>query len=514
MLFNSPFFILFFLPLTLLIYRVLQALQCPRAAVRSLIVCSFFFYAWWNPIYVILIAAGIAFNYWVCQKILYAPNKKTYLTLGVCANLGLLAYFKYTDFCIDSLNQFLGLDIPLLNIILPLGISFFIFQKIAFLIDAYRGEIKEVQFEQFTAFVIFFPQLIAGPIPKHNELFDEFHPDNLSKFDAEKFSMGLTAFGIGLFKKTVIADGVALYASPFFQAVEQGYIPTFIDSWSASISYTLQIYFDFSGYSDMAIGLALLFGYRLPLNFFSPYKASNIIDFWRRWHMTLSRFLRDYLYISLGGNRAGHSRQKFNLALTMLLGGLWHGANWTFVVWGLLHALFLCINHLWWELKAMLNWHDRFGWFGTALGRIVTFTCLIFTWVFFRAGSIPDAVHIASTMLGFHGITLNPTHVDMLGPIAKWIGAIPQRADFFWGLPQIGAIAGLMLWVWFAPNTYEYLNSKKAAFETYKLPTSTFRWPNWVYWKVNPLHFVIASAFMGMGAWYSIRGGEFLYFQF
>lgn len=514
MLFNSPFFILIFLPLLFGVYGLMQFFKFPKAALRTLILGSFLFYAWWNPVYVLLIIAGIVFNYFICVKILEDFNKKKFMIFGVSVNLGLLAFFKYTDFFIGTVNTTLGTQWPFLHIVLPLGISFFIFQKIAFLVDAYRGEVKSVDLQQFTAFVIFFPQLIAGPIPKHNELFDEFNPSNLPSFDSEKIAMGLSAFAIGLFKKTVIADGLALYAAPFFNAVAGGYNPTFVDCWASSLSYTLQLYFDFSGYSDMAIGLALLFGYRLPINFFSPYKATNIIDFWRRWHMTLSRFLRDYLYIGLGGNRLGESRQKINLVLTMLLGGLWHGASWTFVVWGLVHGLFLCLNHLWWEAKTALGWHQRFGLLGEWTGRILTFIALVFTWVLFRADSIHSAVHIISTMLGLHGLTLNASHVALLGPIAPLIGAVAQRSDFFWGVPQLAAIGGLTLWVWFAPNTYEYFNNPKFAFETYSLKSLIKRWPAWLYWKVSLPHFLLAAALIGCGAWYSVRGGEFLYFQF
>ncbi len=518
MLFNSPFFILFFLPITLGLYWAFRGTGRAKGAVNVLILASFFFYGWWDPRYLGLIGGGILFNYWVCRGILkaQAPTKKMLMIFGVVANLGLLAYFKYTDFFIQNCNGVFGTDYHLLHIILPLGISFFIFQKIAFLVDAYRGEFNEISLRQFTAFVIFFPQLIAGPIPKHNELFVQFKDEHIPPFDWECMALGITAFAIGLFKKTVVADGLALWASPFFKSMANGYVPTFIDSWAASISYTLQLYFDFSGYSDMAIGLALLFGYRLPVNFFSPYKAANIIDFWRRWHITLSRFLRDYLYISLGGNRKGVSRQKINLVLTMIIGGLWHGAAWTFVIWGMLHGLFLCLNHLWWELKEKLGISGRFGAFGLWMGRSITFLAIVISWVFFRADSTASAINILSTMFGFNGLTLNPSHVEALGPIAALIGAIPMRADFFWGVPQVLTLMGLLIFVWVAPNTYEYLNSAKTAILTYKdkaapMLTTT---PHWVCWKPSFVHTIIGSCIMGAGAWYAIRGGEFLYFQF
>ncbi len=521
MLFNSPFFILFFLPITLLFYWAFYSFGKTGAAVNSLILASFFFYGWWNPYYLILIISAILFNYFVCKAILTRNEskqnqKKFLLTLGVCSNLGLLIYFKYTDFLIEQSNRFLGSHLPLLHIVLPLGISFFIFQKIAFLVDAYRNEFQEISLKQFTAFVIFFPQLIAGPIPKHNELFVQFKEGEIPSFNWESMALGISSFAIGLFKKTVIADGLALWASPFFRAISEGYEPSFVDAWAGSVSYTFQLYFDFSGYSDMAIGLALLFGYRLPVNFFSPYKAANIIDFWRRWHITLSRFLKDYLYISLGGNRKGVSRQKINLILTMLIGGLWHGAGWTFILWGMLHGLYLCINHLWWELKDRFGISGKWGLGGIWIGRCITFFFIICAWVLFRADSAQSAVSIIATMLGFNGLTLNPSHIQALGPIAEWIGAVAKRSDFFWGLPQVSTLFGLLLFVWIAPNTYEYLNSNRLAIPTYKEKFKIFPEKNysWLLWKPSFVHTLLGSCIMGTGAWYAIRGGEFLYFQF
>lgn len=521
MLFNSPFFILFFLPIVLLVYWALRQSGYTRGAVNALILASFFFYGWWDYHYLALIIGGILFNYGVCRQILsHRSQQKTgklWLMLGIGVDLGLLGYFKYTDFLITNVNHLLGTQYPLMHIILPLGISFFIFQKIAFLVDAYRGEFDQISLRQFTAFVIFFPQLIAGPIPRHNELFVQFEDHRIPTFDWENMVLGMMAFGIGLFKKTVIADGLALWGSPYFKVVATGYNPTFIESWSSVLSYTFQIYFDFSGYSDMAIGLALLFGYQLPVNFFSPYKATNIIDFWRRWHMTLSRFLRDYLYIALGGNRKGYVRQKINLFLTMLIGGLWHGASWNFVIWGAMHGLYLSINHLWIEFKKKIGFSKSPTFLSIYFSRILTFLAIMLSWVFFRADNVHDALKIIETLFGFHGLTLNESHVLALGRFGQWLGVIPHRSEFFWGLPQVITLIGLLFIVWVMPNTYEYLNNTRVAILTYKEHTEhmfTHPWLKKLIWKPSLFHLIAGLCFIGTGSWYAIRGGEFLYFQF
>jgi len=518
MLFNSPLFIILFLPITLMVYWMLHAFNRTQAAVSWLILMSFCFYAWWDWRYVGLIAGGIMMNYGIVKKLLHTqqqPHRKALLILGVVFNLSLLGYFKYTDFFIENINQLLGLSWPILDIILPLGISFFIFQKIAFLVDAYRGEFDRIEFKQFTAFVIFFPQLIAGPIAKHNELFVQFEPKKKIELDWEMMTLGLICFGIGLFKKTTIADTLASYSTPFFTQTAIDYTPTFIDAWACTICYSFQIYFDFSGYSDMAVGLAMLFGYKLPINFYSPYQATNIVDFWRRWHMTLSRFLKDYLYIALGGNRLGLSRQKINLMLTMLIGGLWHGAAWTFVIWGMLHGLYLSINHLWAEAKMQLGLSGKGGWIGAWMGRLITACGVIVAWVFFRSSDLPTAIKIVATMLGFNGMSVNPGHIALLGPIADWLPLQPIQSQFFYGATHLAWIA-LGCWiVWFLPNTYEYLNLSKYSFNIY--PTSAYTpelHHKWMKWKLSWLHLGIACCFIGAGTWNIIRGSEFLYFQF
>lgn len=351
MLFNSFIFIFAFLPVALGGYLLTRLLFKETVWVIWLAACSLLFYAWWKPVYLILIVASILVNYTIGKKMGVSRGrpKKMLLILGVVMNLGVLAYFKYTNFIFENVGRIIGQDFDFNYIVLPLAISFFTFQQIAYLVDAYRGETMEVDFSRYTLFVTFFPQLIAGPIVHHREMLPQFFNKVEHRKLIDNLAVGLSIFAVGLFKKVVIADSLSKWAQPTFAIADMGVSPTFFESWIGALAYTLQLYFDFSGYSEMALGLGRMFGIVLPINFFSPYKARSIIDFWRRWHITLSRFLRDYLYIPLGGSRCGPLRHHVNLFVTMLLGGLWHGAGWTFVIWGMLHAIYLTINHLWRE---------------------------------------------------------------------------------------------------------------------------------------------------------------------
>ncbi len=397
MLFNSYPFLLVFLPLTLAgFFLVARASHVGAAAWLAL--ASLAFYGWWNPIYVVLLVASIVFNFVVGLAIVRSagtPRARGLLIVGVATDLLLLGYYKYMDFFVSNLNH-LGAGLPLPHIVLPLGISFFTFTQIAFLADAYQGKAAEYRFAHYCLFVTYFPHLIAGPILHHKEMMPQFGEAETYRFNWENLAVGLTIFFIGLFKKTVLADGIAVYVRPVFDAASNGVVLGAVDAWGGALAYTFQLYFDFSGYSDMAIGLSRLFGVRLPLNFHSPYKAVSIIDFWRRWHMTLSRFLRDYLYFPLGGNRRGASRRYVNVMVTMLLGGLWHGASWTFVVWGGLHGLYLLVNHAWRELS------ERFGWRhpARAAAVLLTFLATVLAWVFFRADTIDQAIAIVQAMAG------------------------------------------------------------------------------------------------------------------
>lgn len=332
MLFNSYEFIFLFLPVTVLTFFQFARFSNQLAAIW-LVIVSLFFYGWWNPIYVGLLLVSIVFNYAASLALLCACKlghkwiNRSILIFTIGANLILLGYFKYMNFFITNLNDVLGTHYGLAGIILPLGISFFTFTQIAFLVDTSRGFAREHSFIHYALFVTYFPHLIAGPLLHHNEMMPQFNKPETYHIDYQNIAVGLTIFSIGLFKKVFFADGMAEHVKPVFDAAAQGQLLSFKAAWGGMLSYTIQLYFDFSGYSDMAIGLSRLFGVKLPVNFDSPYKAVNIIEFWRRWHMTLSRFLRDYLYIPLGGNRGGPVRHHINLMLTMVLAGFWHGAS-------------------------------------------------------------------------------------------------------------------------------------------------------------------------------------------
>jgi len=404
MLFNSYEFIFAFLPLTFFIYFYLNSKRQTEASKGFLVFASLFFYSWWNIVYLPIILSSMLFNY-VIGNILNGNkqrknstkqlNKKTILTIGIVANIALLAYFKYADFFIANVNFITDGNIPTLNLALPLAISFFTFQQIAYLVDSYRAETQEYDFLNYALFVTFFPQLIAGPIVHHKEMMPQFASVRNKVKNYKNIALGLFIFSLGLFKKVVIADTFAIWASKGFDISQT---LTLFEAWITSLSYTFQLYFDFSGYTDMAIGAALLFNIKLPINFNSPYKALDIQDFWRRWHITLSRFLRDYIYIPLGGNRKGSFRTYNNLLATFVIGGLWHGAGWTFVFWGFLHGMALVVHRLWKQLGFTMN--KYLAWF-------ITFNFVNIAWVFFRAKEWEDAIKVLKGMFGFSGVVFS-----------------------------------------------------------------------------------------------------------
>jgi len=407
MLFTAFEFVFLFLPATFLGFMLLRRVG-DIAGALWLIAASLFFYAFWNAAYLWLLVPSILVNYALGRALARqtaGTAKKLLLAAGVATNLGVLAWFKYAGFLAANLGLLTGWDLALGTIVLPLGISFITFQKIAYLVDAYRGHARDPSFVRFALFVSFFPQLVAGPIVHHAEIMPQLQPGRWKRATATAAATGLSLFAIGMFKKVVLADGVAPIANLAFGEAAQGLAPAPAAAWAGALAYTLQLYFDFSGYSDMACGLALLFGIRLPGNFYSPYKAASIIDFWRRWHITLSRFLRDYLYIPLGGNRKGPARRHINLFLTMLLGGLWHGAAWTFVIWGALHGAFLIVNHFW---NALLRRDAKAprSRIGRVFGWLLTFVCVMVAWVVFRAESTGAAMRIYEGMLGLNGAPL------------------------------------------------------------------------------------------------------------
>ena len=406
MLFNSCAFILGFLPVVFFGFYLIGR-HSHNLASLWLAAASLFFYGWWDVRFVGLLLGSIAFNYGAGYLIGHRLSKsanqpKFLLVSAVVSNLILLGYFKYANFFIENLNHLAGTTWPMGEVFLPLGISFFTFTQIAFLVDTYQGKVKEYNFVHYTLFVTYFPHLIAGPVLHHKEMMPQFARPDTCSINWNNVAVGLTVFVLGLAKKVLIADTLADFSSPVFDEVHAGGQPMFFEAWIGALAYTLQLYFDFSAYSDMAIGLSLMFNVCLPMNFYSPYKATSIIEFWRRWHMTLSRFLRDYLYIPLGGNRNGTAQRYLNLMITMLLGGLWHGAGWTFVVWGCLHGLYLTANHVWRELKQRMGWRDGGKWSNLAAG-MLTFLAVVVGWVFFRAENLATAIEIISGMLGMNG---------------------------------------------------------------------------------------------------------------
>ena len=397
MLFNSYEFIFLFLPVTFFVYFWLNKKRLTQASKGWMVFASLFFYSWWNIIYLPLILGSILFNFTVGSTLSKMDGsqstikksipRKTLLAFGLTSNILLLGYFKYMDFFITNTNLLIGTQWDLVHIVLPLGISFFTFTQIAYLVDTYRNEVKEMDYLNYTLFVTFFPHLLAGPILHHKEMMPQFDSLKNKVINYQNVSAGLFLFSIGLFKKIVIADTFAGWANTGFDTAST---LNFLEAWATSLSYTFQLYFDFSGYTDMALGVALMFNIRLPINFNSPYKALSIQDFWRRWHITLSRFLRDYIYIPLGGNRKGELHTYANLFTVFLIGGLWHGASWMFVIWGALHGFAIVIHRAWQQTGLSMN--KWLAWF-------ITFNFVNIAWIFFRAKDWAQVTKILNGMV-------------------------------------------------------------------------------------------------------------------
>jgi alginate O-acetyltransferase complex protein AlgI len=453
MLFNSYGFIFLFLPIVLLGFFLLARVHHVYAA-ALLAISSLFFYGYWNPAYVGLLLGSIICNYafgmWIAKAGVQhaATRKKRLLVFAIAANLLLLGYFKYANFFLSSANSLAGSHLSLGDIILPLGISFFTFTQIAFLVDTYQGKVKEYNFVHYALFVTYFPHLIAGPVLHHKDMMPQFAHASTYHINWNNIATGLLLFTLGLCKKTLWADAIAPFATAIFNGVQLGMtidtLPTIYEAWSGALAYTLQIYFDFSGYTDMALGIALMFNIRLPINFNSPYKSTSIIEFWRRWHITLSTFLRDYLYIPLGGNRRGKLRRYFNLITTMLLGGLWHGAGWTFVIWGALHGAYLVINNFWRELVVERFLRRVPGWMGTLAGGFLTFIAVVAAWVVFRAGNMAQALVILKAMFG---IAARPIAFESV-----LHGNLLLLTDLS-GRDLLRLLVPGLLWVWLLPNS-------------------------------------------------------------
>jgi alginate O-acetyltransferase complex protein AlgI len=491
-LFNSYVFIFTFLPFTLLVFFSLTRLRLLRVALLWLMVASLFFYGYWKLFYLPLMLISIGVNYFIGRRIervkAATPRAKMLLIAGIVFNLALLGYYKYADFLLSSLDELLPASLERLNIFLPLAISFYTFTQIAYLVDAYRGETKDYQYDFFsyTLFISFFPQLIAGPILRYNELLPQFRRVRTFFFNPKNLAMGLTLFILGLFKKVAIADNLSPWVAPVFDHASN---VTFLEAWVGALAYTFQLYFDFSGYSDMAIGLGWMFNINFPINFNSPYKSISMIDFWRRWHITLSNFLRDYLYIPLGGNRFGKVRQYLNLLITMLLGGLWHGAGWTFVVWGGWHGIFLVINHFW------RRWGVRLP---KVLGWLLTFLVVVNSWVVFRAQTFAEGRAILQAMWGIKPLVIPSAYQGILKPFAGFLNLEFKSWQDLIYLPGLGGqksiliLIALLICVVLAPNTHEIMQRFKPS-----------------VWVAIAAGTIATFCFLSLN-----RVSEFLYFQF
>ena len=480
--------------------------------------CIISFYATWNPTYLILLLLSIGFNFFIGKNIAVLNNTNSiyarYLTIfGIVTNISLLIYYKYLAFLINNLNVLFEESIQIPHILLPLGISFFTFTQIAFLVDTYQKSVKEFKLSSYALFVTYFPHLIAGPILHHKEMMSQFDDPNIYRPNWKNLSVGLSIFFTGLFKKLIIADEIASYVKPVFSEVASGHAISIIDAWGGALAYSFQLYFDFSAYSDMAIGLSLLFGIKLPINFASPYKATSIIEFWRRWHITLSRFLKDYVYISLGGNRKGPVLRQFNLIFTMLIGGIWHGANWTFLLWGGLHGVYLLINHLWRDIKLKLPFSFLFNnIFYEKLSLFITFLELVVGWVIFRADNILAAKLMIEGMIGLHGIQIPIKWGEQLGQIKEWLVTrgvkFENTTTFNYGKLPLRLLICFVI-IWFLPNTQDFFSRFNPA-----LYISEQKDSKWWQWRPNYIWLIISSILAAAGILSLGELSEFIYFQF
>jgi alginate O-acetyltransferase complex protein AlgI len=543
MLFNSTEFLFVFLPITLAGFYLLGSVS-RSSAIRWLILASLVFYAWWRPVNVLIIAPSMVVNYFIARILLWLnENKgsprasKMVLLLGISFNVVFLGIFKYTDFVTGTINDVFGANLVLRHIILPLGISFITFQKIAFLVDVQAGRVRSFTFQDYCTFVLFFPQLIAGPIVHFREMMPQFHAISC-RFDKENFAVGLTLLSFGLFKKIIFADKIALLVTPLYQqaATEGG--TSFLMAWMAAIGFTLQIYFDFSAYTDMALGLARFFGIRLPQNFDSPLRASSIIDFWLRWHMTLTRFLTAYIYnpiqLWLTRRRLAKGQRGFGgpnpqvgafllllmfpTMLTMFVSGVWHGAGYGFIVFGLLHGLYLTINHGWRVVAAKL-WPDRKSYVRVMkpVGWVLTFASVATAMVFFRSPTMTSAIDIVKGLMGLNGVALPQALVDQPGPlhaVLRGLGVVAAKSWSFADFSQLAIwIFVLMAVALGCPNTIRILSHYEPALGVKPRPT-THGIERFLEWNAS-LPWAITVSGIAAIAIVSIRGpSEFLYWQF
>jgi len=519
MLFNSPEFLFLFLPVVLTVLFLLRQ-KCDILVLPWLIACSLAFYAWWNLSDTLWLVFSILGNFLFAAFLRWNRNSGRFdgalaLSAGIAANLVLLGIFKYSGF-VCSLA---GWE----NVVahrLPLGISFFTFTQIAFLVSTAREDEHSLpSFSVYALFVTFFPHLIAGPVYHHREMFSQFASSFMGRFSSRALASGLTLFAIGLFKKVFLADPLSQYVSPVFVAASQGQQPAFLECWGAALAYSFQLYFDFSGFMDMASGIAFMIGVRLPRNFFSPYQASNISEFWRRWHMTLSRFFRDYVYIALGGNRHGFVRKQGNLLITMLLCGLWHGGGWTFIFWGALHGAFLVIHQIWRRICEYFSKTDEVS--GRVWpGRILTFVCVVVAWTVFRAEQTDTAWAMLKGLAGLNGLNLPASWFPVLGSLgdvlSEWGVGFKSKFDGLWqGAPQAAMLLISLVICWAAPNSHEIMARYAPTLDVFHEKAMSSG--SFLQWRPRPVFAVMTALvlFGSLAVWMMTdHTPPFLYFQF
>lgn len=504
MIFNSYEFIFLFLPTVAFVFFQVGS-ESRVSLLLWLVAASLLFYGWWNPIYLWLLIFSLLFNYTVGLAIslpfLVSKIQKALLVSGIAVNLALISYFKYAGFFASTINDMLKTSLTVDVVVLPLGISFFTFQQIAYLVDIAKGKIKEHNFLKYCLFITFFPQLIAGPIVHYKEVVPQLASPSTYRFNPTNVALGTTLFSVGLFKKVILADGIAVYAMPLFNAAAQGSTPTFLEAWSGLIAYSLQLYFDFSGYSDMALGAARIFGIKLPFNFKSPYKATSMIEFWQCWHVTLSRFLKNYIYIPLrhwlrdaytvsnqDNKKLHHS---ISTAIVMLLCGLWHGAGWNFILWGGLHGLYLIVNYQWQSFWRCRGYDfSKSHWAIERLNCLITYLAFVASLALFRATNLKAAGAIFTGIVGANGISI-PDSFD----------AVSSRVIL------------LLLIVWLAPNIQELLREDTDVPESGKTKSGD-RFRQWWQWQPNYLWAIATSSLAIASVLNLSKVNEFLYFNF
>ncbi|CUH49070.1 MBOAT family O-acyltransferase [Ruegeria atlantica] len=516
MLFNSLPFVFIFLPLTLAGYYLLIRMGLKQWIFLFLVIASLIFYAVWNPPYVLLLILSVLGNYltglWIERARDNGSGSGWALALGVAGNLLVLGWFKYANFFVDNANM-LGAGLHLERIILPLAISFYTFQQIAFLVDVSRGEIRTGGIWRYATFVIFFPQLIAGPIVHYKEMMPQFFGRNPGRFVTANMTVGLVIFAIGLFKKTVIADSAAFFATPVFEAAQAGNTISLLAGWKAALAYTVQLYFDFSGYSDMAIGLARMFGIKLPVNFHSPLRAASIIEYWRRWHITLQQFIVSYMYQPLVLPLSRLAAQwrlgkwaSFSVTVAaptvvlFVVIGLWHGAAWTYVLFGLMHGTYLAINEFWRALRRKARRKSGIPGSSMALYHAVTLIAVIFANVMFRADSPAAAIAVWQGMI----------RLDQIAGMATVLPAKSSELITEPGLFLLGAAALIFL----CPNTQQIMGRY----------SPILHWNRWrnrapsllhLTWRPTLPWMIWSGVVLFLGLAFILRGqSEFIYFNF